>query len=77
MAENDPVARMARHRAAMTLALAEGLSLKAATDRLAHERWLKVTATLKRSQCGTGAPASATDVDPAVQDRPEPWWQRL
>lgn len=77
MAENDPVARMARHRAAMTLALAEGLSLKAATDRLAHERWLKIRASLKRSQCGTGAPVSATDADPTEQDRPEQWWQRL
>lgn len=68
MAASNPAERLAKHRAAMTLALAEGLSLKTATDRLARERWEKADAELRRRR--------SAQREASTRQMPEQWWQR-
>lgn len=77
MAVRDPAAALAKHRAEMRLALAEGLSLAAARDRLARARWIAADERLKRQRCAAASPSHSNCGTAATsQQLPEQWWQR-
>lgn len=73
------IERKRRHREAMELALAEGLSLDAARRRLSAERYERMRAEIQaRRSAEAGNPfpeRDAPDELASTGPRPLPWWQ--
>ena len=72
----SPSERLARHRIELQRALADGVSLAEARNRLARDAWRATEAVLDAKRRGEGAPGDGRETPFERAERPQPWMMR-